>query len=232
MATASEGTISGTDNNDNSTTPTISTGDNTAPVTGQTTNNGNQSDGQQQLPATITQPSTQQNQNFNNSAFNMGQIPQQWQPPQHQFQQQQQFQPPQWQPPQHQPNQWQVPQPQPQHQWQPSRAQPLSYPQHSGYYPDQHYFNGFHSYGYPAVQPFPGQQSHMPQQSAIPPTPTHQQSAGTGSAPIDTRNNGGDRDIADGDGNQSEVLTQQNEESEEPQYFGAIEDRLQAWAAQ
>lgn len=61
--------------------------------------------------------------------------------------------------------------------------------------------------------------------------PTHQQSSGTAGAGADIGNNGGEREVAETDGNQSEVLTQ-NGEPEEPQFFGAIEDRLRAWAAQ
>lgn len=220
---SNDDTTSVTDNNVNNGDGTIADGrDTTANNTQQTTMAGQQDVQQQQPPATVSQPATQQNPNYNhnNFGFNMGQMPQQWQAPQPPQQQQwQSFQP---QPP----HQWQMPQHQ---QWQPSRAQPLHYPHHSGYYPDPHHFQGNY---YPAMPQFPHQQPQVPH-NVPQQAPNNQHSAGTASQGVDTGmgNNGGAGDVADTDGNQSEVLTQ-NDESEEPQFFGAIEDRLKAWAAQ
>lgn len=165
-----------------------------ATITNQPVNNGSQLDTQQQgqtatasLPATQSNPNytdqtaTQPNPNYNNLGFNMGQMPQQWQPPQqfnHHWQQ------PQWQPPPAQHHQ--CPQPQPQH-WQPTPSQPLPYPNYSGFYPNHHQFQGF---GYPPMGQNHGHQQNMAQINAMPPTQSHQQPAGTVAGGGDTRNNG------------------------------------------
>lgn len=227
MASTEENNTMATENGD---TAPIHANDNTPPaaITNQPASNGapgptQQQVGIQQQQGTASHPATQPNPNYNNTnnfGHNMGQAPQhqQWQT---HPQQNQQWQPPQWQPPQPPLNHWQQP-----NQWQPSAAQPLAYPHHSGFYPNHQQFQGNYFHNQP---PMPVQQSFHNQ--ATVPAPTHQQPAGTGVRAADTGNNGGEAAVTDMGDDQSEVLTQADA-PEEPQFFGAIANRLQAWEAQ
>lgn len=122
----------------------------------------------------------------------------------------------------------------------PSQQQPLNYPQYSGQYGGQQQFLG-NGFGYPSMpNPMPMMQPQPPQQYFQPmPNPAfqnYQNQPHTMPNPNyqnQTQSSGNSRDVdaSTMDGNQSEAGSQISN-SEEPQYFGAIANRLDEWAAQ
>lgn len=113
--------------------------------------------------------------------------------------------------------------------FQPTPQQPLQYPQYGGYYQNQQQYpmnGGF----YPPPMPPPMMPPHppqpQPQQYYQPPmhNNTYQNSFNSGG-------HGGDADNSTLDGNQSEAGSHISQ-PEEPQYLGAMANRLDEWAAQ